>query len=75
MSKFSAADALALPVSERLQLVEDIWNSIVDAPQPLELTEDDKRLIDARLEARRRNPDTGSPWAEARARRPAQEVS
>jgi putative addiction module component (TIGR02574 family) len=54
MSKFSAADALALPVPERLQLVEDIWNSIGDAPHALELTEEDKRLIDERLEARRK---------------------
>jgi putative addiction module component (TIGR02574 family) len=68
MSKFSAADALALPVPERLQLVEDIWNSIADAPQALELTEEDKRLIDERLEARRRNPNAGSPWAEVCAR-------
>ena len=64
MSKFSAADVLELPVSERLQLVEDIWNTIAEAPEALELTEDDKRLIDARLEAFHRNPNSGSPWSE-----------
>ena len=68
MSKFSAADALALPVPERLQLVEEIWNSIAEAPEALQLTEEDKRLIDERLEARRRNPSAGSPWQEACAR-------
>jgi putative addiction module component (TIGR02574 family) len=68
MSKFSAADVLQLPVAERLQLVEEIWNSIVEAPEALELTDADKRLIDARLEARRRNPDAGSPWKEVFAR-------
>jgi len=68
MSKFSAADALTLPVPERLQLVEEIWNSIADAPDALELTEEDKRLIDERLLARRRNPDAGSPWEEVSAR-------
>ena len=68
MSKFSAAGALALPVPERLQLVEDIWNTIADAPDALELTEDDKRLIDERLEARRRSPGAGSPWEEVCAR-------
>jgi putative addiction module component (TIGR02574 family) len=68
MSKFSAADALALPLPERLQLVEDIWNSIADAPHALELTVEDKRLIDERLEARRQNPNAGSPWEEVCAR-------
>ena len=41
---------------ERLQLVEDIWNSIADAPEALEVTEDEKRLIDERLEAFHRDP-------------------
>jgi putative addiction module component (TIGR02574 family) len=68
MSKFSAAVALALPVHERLRLIEDIWNSIVDAPEALELTNEDKRLIDERLEARQRNPDAGSPWLEVYSR-------
>jgi putative addiction module component (TIGR02574 family) len=68
MSKSSAADALALPVPERLQLVEDIWNSIADALQTLELTDADKRLIDERLEACRQNPNAGSPWEEVCAR-------
>jgi putative addiction module component (TIGR02574 family) len=68
MSKFSAADVLELPVQERLQLVEDIWNSIVEAPEALEMTDEDKRLINERLEARRHNPNAGSPWEEVYAR-------
>ena len=64
MSKFSTADVLELPVRERLQLVEDIWNSIVDDPEGLELTHDEKRLIDERLEARQQNPTAGSHWEE-----------
>jgi putative addiction module component (TIGR02574 family) len=68
MSKFSAADVLELPVQERLRLVEDIWNSIADAPEALELTSEDKRLLDERLEARQRNPNAGSPWEEVYAR-------
>jgi putative addiction module component (TIGR02574 family) len=68
MSKFSAADVLELPVPERLKLVEDIWNTIADAPDALELTEEEKRLIDERLEAYRRNPQAGSSWQEVYAR-------
>ncbi|HEV2208122.1 MAG TPA: addiction module protein [Verrucomicrobiae bacterium] len=68
MSKFSAVDVLELPVAERLQLVEDIWNSIAEFPEKLELTEEEKRLIDQRLKAREQNPKAGSPWEEVYAR-------
>jgi putative addiction module component (TIGR02574 family) len=68
MSRLSAADVLELTVPERLKLIEDIWNSIAEAPEALELSDEDKKLIDARLEARRRNPNAGSPWEEVYAR-------
>jgi putative addiction module component (TIGR02574 family) len=68
MNKFSAADVLELPLEERLQLVEDIWNSIADAPEALQLSNKDKRLIDERLRSRQSNPKAGSPWAEVYAR-------
>ena len=64
MKKFTAADALQLPVPERLQLVADIWNTIADAPEGLELTDEDKRLIDERLATYHQNPNAGSPWKE-----------
>jgi putative addiction module component (TIGR02574 family) len=68
MSKFAAADTLALPVAERLQLVEDIWDTIAAAPEALPLTDEDKQLIEERLAARQRNPQVGSPWEEVYAR-------
>lgn len=68
MSKFSAADTLGLPVAERLQLVEEIWDTIAAAPDALPLSEEDKRLIEERLEARRRDPQAGSSWEEVYAR-------
>ena len=68
MSKFSAADVLELPVQERLQLVEDIWNTIADAPEALEVSNEDKRFIDERLEARHLDPNAGAPWEEVYAR-------
>jgi putative addiction module component (TIGR02574 family) len=64
MNKFSAVELLQLPVPERLQLVEDIWNSIADAPEALALTDDDKQLIDERLASRQMDPAAGFPWQE-----------
>lgn len=62
MKKITATDILTLSIPERIQLVEDIWDTIAAEAQSIELTEDEKRIIDERLEAYHRNPDLGSPW-------------
>jgi putative addiction module component (TIGR02574 family) len=62
MKQITAADALGLSIPERIQLVEDIWDTIVIKPDEIELTEEEKKIIDERLEAYHRNPDLGSPW-------------
>ncbi len=62
MKQITATDVLALSIPERIQLVEDIWDTIANEPEAIELTEEEKKIIDERLEAYRRNPDLGSPW-------------
>lgn len=62
MKQITAADALTLSIPERIQLVEDIWDTIATEPEAIELTEEEKRMIDERLEAYHRNPDLGAPW-------------
>jgi len=62
MKKITATDTIALSIPERIQLVEDIWDTIAAKAQAIELTEDEKKIIDERLEAYHRNPDVGSPW-------------
>lgn len=58
----SKLDFRHLTVAERIQLVEDLWDSIADAPEVLELTESQRAEIDRRLEAHRENPDDVIPW-------------
>jgi putative addiction module component (TIGR02574 family) len=62
------SDVLALPVSERLKLVEAIWDSIADASETFEPGEAQRAELDRRLEDYGRNPDAGCPWAEVKAR-------
>lgn len=57
-----------LSVAERIQLVEDIWDSIATAPENLTLTPNQQRELDNRLEAQQADSDAGSPWAEVKAR-------
>ena len=55
-------DFLNLSVAERIRLVEDIWDSIREVPESVELTEEEKEELDKRLAAHHQNPDAGSPW-------------
>jgi putative addiction module component (TIGR02574 family) len=68
ISKFSMADVLELSVPERIQLVEDIWDSIAAVPQSVPLTQVQRDELDRRLEAYRENPEDGSPWEEVKSR-------
>ena len=62
------ADILNLSVSERIQLVQDIWDSIAEVPESVPLTDDQKAELDRRLDAYHRNPSAGSPWSVVRER-------
>jgi len=63
--KVSAAETLDLPVSERIQLVTEIWDSVAEFPDEIELTPATRKLRAKRLVA---NPDEGSPWQEVKQR-------
>ena len=62
MKKQTATDTLNLSIPERIQLVEDIWDTIAAEADRVELTEEEKKLIDERLKAYHQNPNLGSPW-------------
>jgi putative addiction module component (TIGR02574 family) len=62
------ANILQLSVAERIQLVEDIWDSILAVPESLKLTEAQRQELDHRLNAYRQHPETSIPWAEVKKR-------
>ena len=62
MSILAKADILSLSISERIQLVEDIWDSITEAPDSIPLTEEEKAELDRRLDAYHQDSNEGSPW-------------
>jgi len=68
MSKITTGDLLELSVSERIQLVEDLWDTIVAVPESVQLTEAQKQELDRRLDAYHQDPDAGSPWELVRER-------
>ncbi|MDO8756631.1 MAG: addiction module protein [Elusimicrobiota bacterium] len=68
MTKLARARILELSVPERIQLVEDIWDSIAQAPRSLPLTAAKKAELDRRLAVYHENPGAGSPWQAVRKR-------
>ena len=62
MSRLVEQNVLALSISERIQLVEDIWDSIENVPESVQLSEDQKMELDRRLDDYHNDPGKGSPW-------------
>ena len=52
-------DLLTLPLSERLELVQTLWDSIAAEQNGPELTDSDRQLIDQRLESFLADGDPG----------------
>ena len=58
------SDILQMSVAERIQLVEDIWDSIAASPESLPVTDAQKQELDRRLQAHTQTPDEVISWDE-----------
>ncbi len=61
------AAAVELPVDERIELVEAIWDSIPEGELP-PLTDSQVLELDRRLDDLEENPETSIPWEVVSAR-------
>jgi putative addiction module component (TIGR02574 family) len=61
-------DFSKLSIAERIQLAEDLWDSIPPEGADILLTEAQKAELDRRLEELEHNPDAGESWEVVRAR-------
>lgn len=60
-------DYKKLSIAERIQLVEDIWDSIAEeAPDSFRLSEAQTAELRRRAQAHRADPTTGIPWEQVR---------
>ena len=62
------AKVLALPVDERIEIAQSIWDSVAAVPEAVQLTHAQRLELDKRLQAYRDDPGAGSPWPEVRDR-------
>ena len=57
-----------LSVEERIQLVQEIWDSLVPSAEQLPLTDAQRDELDRRLAALQGDPTNVVPWEEVEAR-------
>ena len=68
MSQALVADILELPVQERIQLVELIWESVAAFPQALIVSPEIKADLTARQQDFERDPEAGYSWDQVKAK-------
>jgi putative addiction module component (TIGR02574 family) len=51
-----------LSIAERIQLAEDLWDSILDRQDEVPLDRSQQQELDRRLERHRQDPNSGSTW-------------
>lgn len=68
MKSISASEIAEMPIKLRIQIVENILDSIAEMPEAAEIPEWHKRELEKRLEAYHANPGEGSPWQDVKNR-------
>jgi putative addiction module component (TIGR02574 family) len=61
------SELMELSVEERLELVQDLWDSIADENLP-PLTEEQMAEMDRRIAEHEKQPERASPWEAVRGR-------
>ena len=61
-------DISKLSVAERIQLAEDLWDSVAAETGDLPLTQAQAAELDSRLAELERDPEAGASWPVVRAR-------
>ena len=71
VATISRAELLKLDIAQRLALIEELWESIINEANvgaTLPLSAADRELLDQRLREDDEDPDAAIPWSEAKAR-------
>lgn len=68
MTANALAEIAQLSVAERIQLAEDIWETLVAAPDTIPIPDAQRAELDRRLQAYRDNPQPGSSWQDVQQR-------
>ena len=68
MQTINAQDIFSLTIPERIQLAEDIWDSITADQHSVQISDIQQIVLNERLTEYALNPDEGDTWNEVRKR-------
>jgi putative addiction module component (TIGR02574 family) len=60
-------EILKLPLAERIQLVDDIWDSVIAQAEALELTDAQRAELERRVRKAEQDPTGGVAWEDLEA--------
>ena len=66
MSRVSIDHILELPTADRLAVVQEIWESLVEHPERVEITAAQREELERRWIEFQRNPDDGESWSDVK---------
>jgi len=66
MSRVPIDRILELPAAERVELAQQIWESVFDHPEGVLLTAAQKDELERRWITFQQNPDEGEPWEDVK---------
>ena len=68
MGDFKTSDILVMSVEQRLELIERIWDTLVDTPEKIPIPSWHINAIDRALSQHEKDPLSGASWVEVRER-------
>jgi putative addiction module component (TIGR02574 family) len=68
MARPTVSDLLHLSVAERIQLAEDLWDSVAARPEQVATTDEQLAELEGRLAELDENPEAGESWDIVKAR-------
>ena len=68
MPKVDLSEILRLPVSDRIDVVQQIWDSVAADADSVPLTQEQREELDRRLKDHEENPDDVVEWSEVEKR-------
>jgi len=66
MSTVKKINIQLLSQSERILLAEELWDSVAEDQDNLEVTESQKKILEERLAAYEASPEEGTSWEEVK---------
>ena len=57
---------LQLPTAQRVEIAQQIWESVFEHPEGVVLTNAQKEELERRWRAFEQNPDEGEPWEDVK---------